>query len=109
MGQPVPEEVTALVNQTHESVIEEISNSLEFYLSASQGNPVSQCFVTGGGSKTAGLLAAMARVVKVPCEVFDPFMNIKFNEKILTPQYLGEVREFASVAMGLGLRAVGDS
>jgi type IV pilus assembly protein PilM len=109
MGQPVPEEVAAYINQTHEAIVEEIGNSIEFYLSTSQGSPVSQCFVTGGGAKTAGLVTFMARTIKFPCEIFDQFLNIKFNEKTLNPQYIGEIREFAAVAMGLGLRRMGDA
>lgn len=109
MGQPVPEEVTSLINQSHESIVEEISSSIDFYLSTSQGNPISQCFVTGGGSRISGLVSFMSREVKIPCEIFDPFLNVAVNDKNLSPQYASEIRDFASVAVGLGLRKPGDS
>lgn len=100
--------MTSLINQSHEAICEEVANSIDFYLNASQGAPLSQCFITGGGSKTAGLVSQMARSLKIACEIFDPFLNVKCNEKNISPQYLNEVREFAAVAVGLGLRKVGE-
>lgn len=107
LGQPVPEEVTALINQSHEAISEEIGNSIDFYLNASHGSPISQCFVTGGGAKISGLLGHMSRSLTIPCEIFDPFLNVQVNEKKISAQYLSEVRDFASVALGLGLREPG--
>jgi hypothetical protein len=42
-------------------------------------------------------------------QIFDPFKMVKANDKVMSPGYLGEIRDFAAVAVGLGLRAVGDA
>lgn len=108
-GQATPEEVANLIAATHEFVTEEIRGSFDFFLNTHQGAPISQCFVTGGGVKTPGLLESLGKTIKIPCHHFDPFKEISFNQKVFTPEYLSQISDFCAVAMGLGLRSNGDS
>lgn len=108
-GQAAPDEVSKIIQATHESVAEEVQSSLDFFVNTTPGLPVSQCFVTGGASRTTGLLAALASQTKLSLETFDPFRSVKLSPKSITPDYAGEVRDFAAIAVGLGLRASGDA
>lgn len=105
-GQAAPQEAHGLVESTHESVVEEIKGSFDFFLNSARSQNINRCFVTGGGSKTKGLLERLAKVA--PCERFDPFFNIKYNPKAFSQDYIEQIREFSAVVLGLALRDPGD-
>lgn len=107
-GQAAPEEVSKIIQNTHDVISEEVQSSLDFFINTTPGLPVQQCFVTGGASRTTGLINHLAGHTKMSFQIFDPFKNIKVDRN-LTAGYLGEIRDFAAIALGLGLRAVGDS
>lgn len=108
-GQPVPDEVGGVVASTHDIICEEINSSLDFYLNTSSGGTISRCYITGGGSRTAGLARALTERLKINCDPLDPFNRIKYHEKSFTPDFISEIRDFAAISMGLGLRTSGDS
>lgn len=108
-GQAAPEEVAKIIQSTHEMFCEEVQSSIDFFVNTTPGVSLSQCFVTGGASKTTGLINRIAEQTKLNLEIFDPLKAIKVNEKNLSLQYISEVRDFASIALGLGLRMIGDS
>lgn len=109
MGQAAPDEVAKIIQSSHEIITEEIQSSLDFFVNTTPGLPVTQCFVTGGASRTTGLLNFITQQTKLNLEIFDPLQNIKINEKTLSGSYVNEIRDFAAVALGLGVRLSGDS
>lgn len=104
--QAAPQEALALVEATHEAIVEEIKMSFDFFLNSARSQNINRCFVTGGGSKTLGFLDRLAKTV--PCEKFDPFFNIKYSGKVFSRDYLEQIRDFSAVVLGLALRAPGD-
>lgn len=106
-GKAAPQEASGLIDSTHEAVVEEIKSSFDFFLNTTKSQTVNRCFVTGGGSKTKGLIERIAQVA--PCERFDPFFNIKYNPKAFSADYIEQIRDFSAVALGLGLRIPGDA
>ena len=108
-GGAAPDEVSKIIQASHDLITEEIQSSLDFFINTTPGLPVQQCFVTGGASRTTGLVAALNSQTKLNLEMFDPFRMISINPKTLDPGFVGDVRDFAAVAVGLGLRQVGDS
>lgn len=105
-GQAVPEEAAAIVKTTHEVVSDEIKASFDFFMNTSRSQAISRTFVTGGGAKVDGLIQHLSELS--PCEKLDPFYNIKINSKDFSASYLNKIRDFSAVAVGLGLREVGD-
>ncbi|MCB0362103.1 MAG: hypothetical protein KDD35_05260 [Bdellovibrionales bacterium] len=55
------------------------------------------------------MIDSLSRYMGVRVDVFDPFINISYNERVFSPQYVAQIRDFAAVAMGLGMREIGDS
>jgi type IV pilus assembly protein PilM len=108
-GQAAPEEVTKILQSTHEVLAEEVQSSLDFFVNTTPGLPVQQCLVTGGASRTIGLINFVSSHTKMGFQIFDPFRNVKINERALGGDYVSEIRDFAAVALGLGMRAVGDA
>jgi len=108
-GQAAPEEVAKILQSTHETIAEEVQSSLDFFSNTTPGLPVQQCLVTGGASRTTGLITYLSQHTKMGFQIFDPFRNVKINERLLSPDYVAEIRDFASIAMGLGMRSQGDT
>jgi type IV pilus assembly protein PilM len=107
-GQPAPEEVVRVITSTHEAIGEEVQSSLDFFVNTTPGLPVQQCFVTGGASRTSGLVNHLGQQTKMNFQIFDPFRSVEINTKTLTPSFISEVRDFAATAVGLGMRVTGD-
>jgi type IV pilus assembly protein PilM len=107
-GQAAPEDVTRIIAASHESLAEEVQSSLDFFVNTTPGLPVQQCLITGGASRTTGLINFLSQHTKMGFQIFDPFRSVKVNERVMTSDYTNEIRDFASVAMGLGMRAAGD-
>lgn len=105
--QAAPEEANALIEATHEAVIEEIKMSIDFFLNSARSQTINRCFVTGGGAKTIGFMDRLAKTM--PCEKLDPFFNIKYSNKVFSRDYLDQIRDFSAVVLGLALRAPGDA
>lgn len=108
-GQAAPEEVSKIIQSSHDAIVEEVQSSLDFFTNTTPGLPVQQCLVTGGASRTTGLLNLIAQQTKLRLEVFNPFKGIKVSDKNLTPNYINEIRDFSAIAVGLGLRLTGDA
>ncbi len=108
-GQAAPEEVAKIIQSSHEVLAEEIQSSLDFFTNTTPGLPVQQCMVTGGASRTMGLVGLLGQHTKMGFQIFDPFRTMKVNDKNMTSEFLSEIRDFAATAVGLGLRAQGDA
>ena len=108
-GQAAPEEVGKILQTTHEVIAEEVQSSLDFFVNTTPGLPVQQCLVTGGASRTTGLINYLSQHTKMNFQIFDPFRTVKINDRQLTADYVSEIRDFASIAVGLGMRAQGDA
>ena len=106
LGKEYPQEATGLVHATHEVFCEEIKASVDFFLNTTKSNSITRCFVTGGGAKIVGLIDRLSKIM--PCEKFDPFYAIQVDKKVFSSAYLDQIRDFAAVAVGLGLRQAGD-
>lgn len=106
--QEVPDEVISLMAATNETVAEEIRNSLDFLNATTNGLTLNRCLISGGASMTTGLTEAVARVSGLGLETFNPFARVKSSAKKMEPGELERMAPFAAVAVGLGLRQVGD-
>ncbi len=107
-GQAAPEEVTRILQSSHEAIAEEVQGSLDFFVNTTPGLPVQQCLVTGGASRTTGLINFLSQHTKMGFQIFDPFRSVKLNDRMLSSDYVSEIRDFASIALGLGMRLPGD-
>jgi len=108
-GQPVPEDLTKILTQGHQPLADEIYGSLEFFHNSTPGATVGSCFVTGGGARVSGFLPHLSAIIKVKAQFLDPFRNIRPNENQLSSSFITQISDVSAVAIGLGLRSMGDS
>lgn len=103
-----PEELLAAIRSSHEVVIEEFQNSLEFFANTTPGVSIQRAFFTGGGFRTLNLVNEAMERLKVPFEFFNPLSKITPKARKFAPDLIDEIQSLGAVALGLGLRKVGD-
>jgi len=108
-GQPVPQEVSDVLVQTNEVVAEEIRRSFDFYLATSSDASIHKIYVTGGGLGLPGLYEQLQSSLSLPIENLNPFINIDFNRRVFSEEYISQISPYASVGLGLALRQARDN
>ncbi len=86
----------------------EVKRSLDFFLGGSQGSYVNKIYLSGGGSKIAGLQNLMQEKTSIPVEVVNPFKNVEANPKQFDKERLKEMAPVFGVAVGLATRRFAD-
>lgn len=102
--QATPQEVMAAIQSVNDMLSVEVNNSFDFYRNSGNGLSVQQMYVCGGVSLTPGLLQKIQEATGVQCALFDPFVNIDFNRKKISPEFLEQIKPFAAISLGLALR-----
>jgi type IV pilus assembly protein PilM len=109
LGQEAPTDVLSIMQSTTDSVVDEIRNSFEFFSTTAGGASIERVFVTGGSIFVPGLIDAISKSIGLRHEVMDPMLKISFNSKVLSAPYISQIRSICGVALGLGLREIGDA
>ena len=108
LGQEVPEDVNAIINNTNEQVVDEIRNGFEFFGATSGGASASRMFICGGSMVLPGLVEQIGKSAGLQHEVFDPFARIAYDPKAFSYEYIAQIKSISPVVLGLALRkAVG--
>lgn len=103
-----PEAVLDVIEDAKANLIQEIQRSLDFYSATSADERVQKVYITGGVSRTATMQESLHERLGVPVELLDPFRMLSTSEKDFDPEYLEAVAPLFSVAVGLGMRRLGD-
>jgi type IV pilus assembly protein PilM len=104
----VPEEVNNIIGAINEGVADEVRNGFDFFAAGSTGVTVTKAYFTGGSSQVTGLMDAISTAIGMPTERLNPFQRVSYNSKNLTPDFVHQIAPIAAVALGLGLRKLGD-
>jgi type IV pilus assembly protein PilM len=108
----VPSGLNDVINEVNHQVVSEVQMSIDYYLQSGDNPPeatkINHVFLTGGGSRTLGLDAAMAASLQVPVQITNPFHRIDVNPKRFQMDYILAQGHLYGVAVGLGLRALND-
>ena len=103
-GQETPQEVTGIIQGTHEIIVDEINNTLDFFANTSNSGDLAQAYITGGGAKTPGFSELFSKTLT--CEKLDPFLSIGYKPDVFSRAYMEQIKDYAPVVMGLALRGV---
>jgi type IV pilus assembly protein PilM len=96
------------MDQVTQKVVGELHRQLGFFWNASGSKiPIEAIYLTGGAALSPNLAKELGNKTGVSCLVIDPFNNLDFEEKFSKDE-LGKMAPFMSVAVGLGLRRIGD-
>jgi type IV pilus assembly protein PilM len=90
-----------------ESVIGEISRSLDFFAATAAESRIARVYLSGGGSRVSGLDAAFQGKTNLPVERLNPLAKVVPSSKF-DSDYLDEVGPSLAVSVGLALRRMDD-
>jgi len=88
--------------------VQEIKRALDFLGTTYPDETIDKMFLTGGSCRIPGFREYLEMETDIPVEELNPFSGLQINEKILDPKYLSYMGPQAAVAVGLGLRSIGD-
>lgn len=84
-------------------LVEEIRGSIDYYLAQSQSSPISRVLVTGGASRTAGLMERLQSQLGGRVEPGHPLAGVRLGPIGLGESQLAELEPLLSVPIGLAL------
>lgn len=90
------------------NLVQEIQRSLDFFSATSSDEKVQKVYISGGVSKAPGIRAAIEERLGIPVDMLNPFNRISVSEKEFDPDYIEAVAPLFAVAVGLGMRRLGD-
>ncbi len=103
----VPQEVEDSIRQVTETVLGEISRSLDFFAATAAESRIGRVFLSGGGSLVSGLESAFQGKTNLPVERLNPLARI-VPASSLDARMLEDLGPALAVATGLALRRMDD-
>ena len=82
----------------------EIKKAIDLYHSNYPEAPLAKLVLSGGGAKVAGLPDFLKNETGIAIELFNPFANMRVNEKKIDPNYLTAVGPEMAIASGIAIR-----
>ena len=101
----VPQEVEKAMQSVTETVIGEISRSLDFFSATSADSRIARVMLSGGSANVAGFQMAFQERTGLDVEILNPLARMLPNSK-LDPDTLDELAPSLGVSVGLALRQV---
>ena len=98
------EELEEIFTQTCTQWVLEIKKAIDLYLSNNPDKPLATLVLSGGGSKVNGLKKYIADETGLEVVAFNPFANMKLNEKKIDREYLEAIAPEMAIAAGLAIR-----
>ncbi len=103
----VPQEVEKAMRSVSETVLGEISRSLDFFAATAAEARIGRVFLSGGGARVSGLDAAFQGKTNLPVEMLNPLARLVPGSQV-DQAFLDEVAPSLGVSVGLALRRMDD-
>ena len=101
----VPQEVEQAMQSVSETVIGEISRSLDFFGATTADSNIGRVVLSGGGAMVAGFEKAFHERTGLPVEIMNPFSRMAPSSKFES-EFLDEMGPSLGVGVGLAMRRV---
>lgn len=103
--QEIPQELMNIINNTHETICEEVQGALDIFGTVSAETPISRIYVSGGCAHFANLIDLIGKTTNLAIEPMDPFRRITVDLKKFNHNQLERIRLYAPLALGLAMRS----
>ncbi len=101
----VPQEVEQAMRSVTDTLIGEISRSLDFFSATAAESQISRVLLAGGAARVSGLEAAFHERTSLRVETLNPLRGMLPTTRF-EPEYLDEIAPALGVGVGLALRRV---
>lgn len=95
---------TEVLEPFRESVVQQVSRSLQFFYSSSQFNDVDYVILAGGTASIIGLDQVTGEKLGIPTVVANPFVNMTLSQKVNASQLNNDAPSLM-IACGLAMRS----
>ncbi|MCS5636439.1 MAG: pilus assembly protein PilM [Myxococcota bacterium] len=102
----VPQEVEDAMRSVTDSVVGEISRSLDFFAATTDSSRIEKVMLCGGGSRVAGLARAFQERSGFEVEAMNPLSRV-LPSRVYDPEFLADVAPSLGVGIGLAARRSG--
>jgi type IV pilus assembly protein PilM len=103
----VPQEVEQAMRSVTDTVIGEISRSLDFFAATAADSRISKIVLAGGGSRISGLDAAFQGKTNIPVERLNPLARMLPSSRF-DPEVLQDLAPSLAVGLGLAMRRMNE-
>jgi type IV pilus assembly protein PilM len=111
-GEPVdrysPSDARAVLDTVSGEMASEIRKTFDFFSATSSEGPVDELVLSGGCALTPNLLQVLRERFEVPTEMMNPLKKIHYKESDFDSTWLQSIAPMMAVAVGLGIRKVGE-
>lgn len=101
------ETLESIINKSSAAIATEIHRTLDFFSSSTYAE-ISQIYLSGGASKTAGLKKTLENKISIPMDYANPFASITYDKNTFDEEYIKEFSPVSAIGVGLALRSIGD-
>ncbi len=91
-----------------EDVAAELQKTLDFFQATSGSDRVDSIVISGGTSKVSQLDEVLREKFGLPVEVLNPFRSVTSDDREVDAKWLSENAPSLAIAVGLGVRKVGE-
>lgn len=109
---PSSKQVGEIINVINDQLVQEILATIDFFFQNGEApldaSSIDRIFLTGGGSRTLGLSAAIAASLQVPVQILNPFYKIEIPKKFDRNNILFHGPIYG-IGVGLSLRELDES
>ena len=106
-AQEIPDLENAILDAA-EPICSEIERSVDYFRSTFGGEEIKHVFLSGGSSRIAGLSDLLSQRLNIGTQLINPLSKIGHNKKNIDEGKLDSIKTVGAVAIGLGLRKIGD-
>ena len=101
------EDARPVLRAVTENVMLEIQKTFDFFKATAASDKIDRIMLSGGACRAEGFTEMLTERFAAPVEAFDPFKRVAFDAKRFQTDP-ADIAPTVAVAVGLGLRRVGD-
>ena len=105
--QDIPDLENAILDCA-EPICSEIERSVDYFRSTFGGDYIKHVYLSGGSSRIAGLSDHLSQRLNIETQLINPLSKVGYNKKNIDEGKLDSIKTIGAVAIGLGLRKIGD-
>jgi type IV pilus assembly protein PilM len=98
------EELKEIFNSVCTNWVFEVQKAIDLYRSKNPDKPIAKIVLSGGGSKVNGIAEFISKETGIEVVRFNPFADMKFNEKKIDRDYIEGIAPEMAIAAGLAIR-----
>jgi len=103
------EPVRMIIDEFNHALTDEVARTIDYVIGQNPERSVQGIYYCGGGSRLSGLVEELEAKLSAPVSPLNPVQNLSGSGRKMNAQAIRELRYLGSTAVGLALRASGDS